>query len=119
MPSMLTHPETLVVSFHEWLNDHEHGLDPFEAPADGNLAQLIAIWMQEGGADRAATHDAFLRFVALVVAEAAAGHLTVDADGEAVGTRVRIPTRSADWWMLEPMEFEAARSRRHSASKGP
>ena len=111
MPSSLTHPETLAEQFGDWLDDPVHGLSRHEVSAETNIAELVTIWMQDGGADRVATYDAFLRFVVLVIAEVAVGRLTVRVEGQDELLRPSIPTSSAEWWMLEPMEFEAARSR--------
>jgi len=106
---MLSYPETLAVQFEDWLKARETANHQWELPEDGSLATLVALWMQDTTSARATTYDAFIRAVVLLVAEAARGNLHYDLDG--VSTTVTIPTGSASWWMLEPMEFEATRHR--------
>lgn len=109
---IMTYPEMLAFAFVEWmLIEQEESTkgQRSELPSDGDLPTMIAIWMQDTHANGAATYDAFMRAVVLIVAGAAAGALSYDVNGQHV--KVTIPKEPLAWWMLEPTEFEAIKSR--------
>lgn len=105
---MLTHVEGLVEDFMEWHETSRQGDATWELPEDGNLALTIAIWIQDRGARKAGTHEALLRAVVLLLAEAANGKLSLET--------ISIPRGAAPWWMLEHTEFVAARLEPRQAS---
>jgi hypothetical protein len=105
---MLTHPEAIVDNFRDWLIACETDSAASDLPADGDLAMLVGAWMMDGGAAYAVDYSAFIRAVLLIVAAAAQGRVYYMAAGEARVDAVA-PDNAHSWWMLEPMEFEAAR----------
>lgn len=112
---MLTHPEFLAVKFGDWLT--AAALHPdIDFPADGNVAELIAIWMHDGGATVAGSLEALMRAVVLIIASACRGELGYEVDGSY--RPVAVPLGDASWWMLTHIEFDAARSLGSSAKAG-
>jgi len=106
---MLSHVDYVANHFAEWLTRQQDQKSD-ELEPQTSLADLVAMWMTDGGARVAVTYDALLRAVVVIVGEAAAGAMSFELSEESTEVHPVIPTSSHDWWMLEPTEFEAVKN---------
>ena len=105
---MLSHVDYVANHFVEWLTSLEERKSE-ELEAQTNLADLIAMWMMDGGAGAAVTHEALLRAVIVIAGEVAGGTVSFEPIDASEQVQPVVPTTSHDWWMLELTEFEAAK----------
>ena len=104
---VLSHIDYVANHFAEWLTDQEERKSD-ELEVQTSVADLVGMWMMDGGASAAVTYDAFLRAVVVIAGEASSGRVSFEPYDGTERVYPSIPTTSHDWWMLEPIEFEVA-----------